>query len=211
MRTFPKHLTLLVSVLKQFQPKDHGMISTIARGDVCDRMTKKSRSDKTPPPEWSLGLHSVTRSVMASKPAEGNYTTAVQNQQAKAGFAKDFVAQASKISQPIEGFPNGLLREGLKNPDQLYVRFYIDVFPTKMEQYYFNEKGENVTHLVTTEFKDNFFPKKYGSVTQAMAGVAKEIKPREYKAENIIYLQRGEHCFNNLSDNLMTLFKLKIS
>jgi hypothetical protein len=171
-------------------------------------MTKKSRADKSLPPEWSNGLIGITRSVMAIKGAIDGYTKAVDN---KLPEGESYNTEASKVSQPIEGFPNGILREGLKNADQLYVRLFVDVFQSNVEQYYFNDKGEDVTHLVTKDFKDNFLPKKYASKKQADAGVEKEIKPREYKAENIIYLQRGDVCFNNLSSDLMAVFDLEIA
>jgi len=208
MRKFPTQFKVLVSNLLKITPKDHGLVSLIAQSDLHTRMTKKSRADKSPPPEWSKGLISLTRSTVHIKPKAGSYGSAINNHLAKNEMNPNFVAEESKISRPIEDFPNEVLREGVKDADKLYVRIYIDVMPSKVEMYYLNDKNEDVTHLVTKDFKDNFLPKKSGSQKQAEHGVSKELKPREYKAQNIIYFQRGEVIFNNLSQDLMEKFNL---
>jgi len=208
MRTFPTQLQTLITQLQKLTTADHGLVSLIAQSDSHTRMTKKSRADKSLPPEWSEGLICLTRSAVHIKPKAGSYGNAINNHLDKTGMTPDFKAEESKVSRPITDFPNEVLREGQKDQEKLYVRIYVDVMPSKVEAYYVNGKGEDVTHKVTKEFKENFFPKKYGSQKQAEHGVSKELKPREYKAENILYFQRGEIVFNNLSQDLMTKFNL---
>lgn len=209
MRTaFPKHLTDLINALRQID--GHGVASIIAKSDVGERMTKKARSDKSPPPAWSEGLVCITRSVVNVNHV---YETAVKNQIVKNGLdPAAFEVEESKISRPVDGWPNTLLREGLKDANQLYVRVFIEMgIKTTVETFYLNGKGQNVTDLVTDQFRDDFLEKKYGSVKQMVAGAKKEVKPREYKAENIIYLQKGNVVFNNLSNDLMSLFGLEVA
>ena len=212
MRTqFPKHLTALVNELRLID--SHGVASLIAKSDVGDRLTKFHRGDKvkgikTPPPAWSNGLYCLTRSIVNVNHV---YEKAVKNQIVKNGLdPAAFEVEESKVSRPVDGWPNTLLREGLNDPDQLYVRVFIEMgIKTTLETFYFNGAGQDVTHLITDDFRENFMEKKYGSVKQMVAGAAKEIKPREYKAENIIYFQKGSVVFNQLSNDLMTLFGLE--
>ena len=207
MRTeFPSNLKTLVETLKKIDT--HGMASLVAKSDVHERLTKKARSDKSPLPTWAEGLICLTRSVVN---VNHDYNAGVKNQIIKNGFdPKNFEAEESTVSRPIDGWPNQVLREGAKNPDQLYVRVFIEMgVKTTLEAYYLNGKGQDVTALVTEQFQDDFFPKKYGSEKQMLAGAAKEIKPREYKAENIIYLKKGDVIFNQLSDDLYKLFNLE--
>lgn len=59
MRTqFPSHLTTLVKRLGEINR--HGIAALIARSDTYDRLTKKSRADKSPLPEWAEGLITLT-------------------------------------------------------------------------------------------------------------------------------------------------------
>lgn len=207
MRTqFPTNYLPLITTLKEVNT--HGIASLIAKSDIHERMTKKSRADKSLPPEWSQGLICLTRSVVS---VNHTYEKAVQNQIAKNGFdPKNFQVEASTVSNAVAGWPNTLLREGLKNVDQLYVRVFIEMgVKSSLETYYLNALGENVTDKVTRDFRENFFPKEYGAEKQMLAGSGKEIKPREYKAENIIYFQKGDVIFNALSKDLYKLFNLE--
>ena len=207
MRTqFPKHLTDLVVTLREI--KGHGAASLIAKSDLHERLTKKARSDKSPLPTWAEGLISLTRSVVNVNHV---YEKSVKNQVTKNGHNPDnFQVEESKVSRPIEGWPNTILREGHSDTEKLYVRVFIDMgIKTSVETYYINGKGRDVTDLVDDKFKEDFFPKKYGSEKQMLAGSAKEVKPREYKADNIMYFQRGEHVYNGLSQDLYDLFNLE--
>lgn len=203
---FPSHLTDLVNTLREIN--GHGAASLIAKSDVHKRLTKKSRSDSTPLPQWAEGLISLTRSVVNVNHV---YERSVKNQIAKNGNDPDnFKVEKSKVSIPVEGWPNTLLRESEKNPDQLYVRVFIEMgIKTSVETYYINAQGRNVTDLVNAKFKEDFFPKKYSSKKQEEAGSGKEVKPREYKAENILYIQRGDNVYNGLSQDLYDLFDLE--
>jgi hypothetical protein len=208
MRTnFPSNHTFLINKLRQIN--SHGACALIAKSDVHRDMLKKSRSDKTIlTPAWASGLFCITRSVVN---VNHDYNKAVSNQIVKNGFDPDnFIPEASKISVPVEGWPNTLLREKTDNPEQLYVRVFIEMgVKTSLEMYYFNDKGQNVTDKVTPEFRQDFLKASSGSEKQMLAGSGKEVKPREYKIENIIYLQKGDVVFNQLSQDLMELFGLE--
>jgi len=172
-------------------------------------LTKKSRADKSPRPEFLEGLKRYTMSVVS---LHHDYTRAVENQIAKNGGDKSqWETEESRVSVPFAQSTNGIMREGIKNPEQKYVRVFVGLGANKSyEEVYINAKGENVTDLITAEIKENYFPKKYASKKQTDAGVAKEVKPREYKAENVFYLQKGETVFNVLSADLMSLFGLEL-
>jgi hypothetical protein len=205
--TIPNRFNALASMLAQINT--HGLASLIAISDVGERMTKKSRSTKLPPPSWSEGLICVTRSTVN---INHDYERSVNNQIKKNGFPQVFTADPSTVSVTIPGFPNDILRQGANDPSRYYVRVFIEMgAKTTVEAIYLNGKGQDVTSMVTEQFKDDYFPKKYGSVKQMLHGAAKETKPREYKAENIVYLQKGDLVFNNLSKDLMDMFDLQIA
>lgn len=195
----------LVETLRQVQ--GHGLASIIAMSDIGERLTKKSRETKETAPDWSRGLYSLTRTVVN---IGHDYEKAVVNQLKKSEGDTSFKAEESKVSRPVLDFPNNLLREGVNNPDQLYLRVFVGMMERpKGETLYFNLHGENVTALVDDSFKDNFFPLKYGSVKQAVHGSEKEIMPRDYKLENILYFQHGAIVFNDLNESHYKLFNLE--
>lgn len=208
MRTqFPSGLASLVEAIREINK--HGVAAIIAASDTHERMTKKSRADGSPVPAWAQGLRALTYSTVN---LNHDYTKAINNHLEKTGFNPNFVADESTVSKPIEGWPNTILRESPKNPDQLYVRVFIEMSKAivKPEVFYINGLGQNVTDQVTKEFKENFFPKQYGSQKQAEHGVSKEVQVREYKAENILYLQKGKVVYNKLSQDVMNLFNLEL-
>jgi hypothetical protein len=202
-----KHVTTLLSTLNNIDK--HGMATLVACSEIGDRLTKKSRADKSPRPEFLEGLKRYTMSVVS---LHHDYTRAVENQIVKGGGDKSqWETEESKISEPFAQSTNGIMRQGLRNPEQKYVRVFVGLGANKSyEEVYINAKGENVTELITKEVKENYFPKKYASKKQEAVGVAKEVKPREYKAENIFYLQKGDKVFNVLSSDLMNLFGLEL-
>lgn len=183
----------------------HGMARIIAASTV--RVTKKSRSDKSPAPEWMDGL---TRVAMFTANVGHDYQTAVRNQVEKSGMdPQNFQAEASNVSENDPDSTNGIIRQGLKDPNQKYVRVYVDMGPNKVyEERYYNAAGEDVTDKIDEQVRADFFPKKYGSEKQMLAGAAKEVKPREYKAENILYFQMGGAIYNVLSKKIKEAFEL---
>jgi hypothetical protein len=202
-----KRIEKLIETLNKIDV--HGMATLIACSDIGERLTKKSRADKTPRPDWLDGLQRYTMSVVSLK---HDYTKAVTNQIVKGGGdPSQWETAESTVSQPDPSCPNGILRMGLKNTEQKYVRVFVGMTANKSyEEFYINGQGVNVTDRITKEIKDNFFPIKYGSENQLLAGAAKEIMPREYKAENIHYIQKGAAVFNVLSKDLRELFGLEL-
>lgn len=195
----------LISTLNQVDL--HGMATLIAASDIGERLTKKSRADKSPRPAFLDGLVRYTMSVVS---VHHDYNEGVKNQIKKAGGnPADWNPEESTVSQPDPLSTNGIVRMGLKNTEQKYVRIFVGMSANKSyEEVYINGKGENVTHLITEEIRDNFFPIKYGSEKQLLAGSGKEVIPREYKAENVLYLQKGQVVFNVLTKDIMDLFGL---
>jgi hypothetical protein len=200
-----KKIEQLIQTLNQVEV--HGMATLVAASDIGERLTKKSREDKTPRPDFLDGLVRYTMSVVSLK---HDYNTAVVNQIKKAGGnPADWTPEESTVSQPDPLSVNGIVRMGLKNPEQKYVRIFVGMSANKSyEEVYINGRGENVTHLITQEIKENFFPLKYGSEKQLLAGSEKEVIPREYKAENVLYVQKGDVVFNVLTKEIMNLFSL---
>lgn len=197
-------MTNLIETLRQVN--GHGLASIVAISDIGERLTKKSRATKEPRPAWAEGLYGLTRTVVN---VGHDYEKAVLNQLKKSEGDLSFKAEESTVSKPIEDFPNNLLREGIKNPNQLYLRVFVGMgAKTSIETFYFNLSGENVTALVTDDFKDNYFPLKYGSVKQAVHGSEKEIMPRDYKLDNILYFQYGKLIYNGLDHSHYKLFNL---
>lgn len=195
----------LIETIKQVTT--HGLASIIAKSDVGTRLTKKARSDKSELPEWSIRLYSITRTVVS---VNHDYSKAVNNQIKKSGNDATFEASESTVSVPVEDFPNSILRQGRINPNQLYFRVFVDLtVKTKVEVYYFNGLGENVTDKITEQFKDDFFPKVSGSTKQLLHGAEKEVKPKEYKLENILYFQKGSVVYNALLPEHYELFNLE--
>lgn len=182
--------------------------SVIVKSDVHERMTKKSRLDKSPRPTWAEGLISLTRYIVR---VGNNYQTGINNHLAKTGFAPVFVADQSNVSEPIPDFPNEVLRQGVRDNSKLYVRVYTDAsLKNHTETFYINALGQDVTSMVDAAFKEAFFPIPSGSVKQAEHGVSKEVQPRDYKAENILYISTGDCLFNGLSKSIMDLFNLEL-
>ncbi len=195
----------LIETIKQVTT--HGLASIIAKSDVGTRLTKKARSDKSELPIWSIGLYSITRTVVS---VNHDYSKAVNNQIKKSGSDMEFDASESTVSVPVEDFPNSILRQGRTNPNQLYMRVFVDMgVKVKTETYYFNGIGENVSDKITEQFKDDFFPKESSSVKQLLHGAEKEVKPKEYKLENILYFQKGSVVYNVLSKEHYELFNLE--
>jgi hypothetical protein len=186
----------------------HGMARVIAKSDLDKRLTKKSRADKSPRPDWMVGLYRVS---MFTANVMHDYNQAVKNQVEKSGSdPNNFQAEASKISEPDPDSPNGIVRQSLRDPNQKYVRVFVGMGPEgSYSECYINGNGEDVTKKITDEIKANFFPVKSGSEKQMLAGSEKEVKPREYKAENVIYFQKGDSVYNTLSDQIKETFGLE--
>ncbi|MDB4330422.1 hypothetical protein N9948_01730 [bacterium] len=214
-----KNVVALVNELKLLSPSYHGFASIIYRSNIFDDLKAKTVKKAGPNKkqqdiidnyDWAVGLIKITRTPMLCK-APGGYARGVQNQQEKAGVERDFVAEECRYSNPVEKFPNEILRESKKTPEsQLYLRLYVG--SGKPESKYYNAKGQDVTHKIDDEFRTKFFKKDYGSKKQTEAGVSeeKQVKPRMYKAENVIYFQTSEACYNVIPNDLLEAFDLEL-
>ena len=188
--------------------KNPGVATIIAASDIHERLTKKSRSTKETRPEFLEGLVCYTKSVVS---LGHNYNDLVRHQMAKGlGDPSQWEEQASKVSQPDPDFSNGIVRRGINNPSQKYVRVYIDqgAIKIKPELIYVNSHGDDVTSLITQEVREDFFPIGYGSEKQLLAGSLNEVKPREYKLENIkgIVCEEIEHVCETIPDFIKQRF-----
>ena len=169
------------------------------------KLLKKHRSTKDLVPPHLEGLQKVTMQVVR---IGDDYTARVNNSIKKNGIVgAQYPTVPSKISLPDS--PNGVVRKGIKNAAQKYIRtFIVDGQVNKnMEVIYINSKNQVI--VPSRDEKDGFFPKSYGCVKQAIHGVSKEIKVREYKSQSIKYLQKGNLICNTLEPWLMKLLDLE--
>jgi hypothetical protein len=211
----PKHnADSLKDLLKTFKTIErHGMCKILGRSEIGKRLTKKSRADKTPRPDW---LDEGTMCYSWFSPSvKHDYTTALHNKQDAAGYEKNFEAEESRVSDPDPDFPNGVVRKGKNGREnQKYVRLFPSLSANKnVESVYINGNGEDITDRITPEIRANFFPKKSESKKQAEYGVEgkNQVQVREYKADNIFYIQKGEKViYNFIPKQILDLFDLEL-
>lgn len=166
--------------------KKPGIAQIIAASDVGERMTKKCRKTGEPRPIWLDGLVCYTKSVVA---LGFDYNDVVRNEMAR-GIGDPFLweEKASTVSMPDPDSTNGIVRRGIKNPEQKYVRIFIDMgrIKIKPESIFINAFGDDVTDRITDDIRESYFRIEHGSVKQLEAGALNEVKPREYKLENFM-------------------------
>jgi hypothetical protein len=196
-----------------------GLVKVIAASDLWERLTVKARSDSTKLlPEKFIGLR---RLVMYIASIGHNYEDAINHRLEKSGLDcvhGKFEADGT-YTRAHPKSTNGILLVHEKdidlpenNPEKRnYVRTYIMGHEPKVsyEEYYVNVKNEIL--VPTAQEIADFFPIVQDSKKQEefwLEGNA-QVKVRNFKSHNILYLQRGDKVYNNLFEKVMKLFDLE--
>jgi len=187
----------------------HGFAKIVTVTDGEDFIKKYSdRSRKESRPDWLNGIKKVTMQVIN---VGHDYNKMIKNQLAKVEGANpdDFNPEACRYSSKFS--ENGLVRQNNKDDLAFYFRYFTGVNQITFKSYeevFVNAKGETVT--IDKDTKAKWFNAKGGSVKQAVAGIEKEIKPRNVRMDNLYYFQRGDDdLFNRLTPELMELLDLE--
>lgn len=195
--------------------KIRGFTKIIAITDM--KLTVKARSDKSPLPEHLKGLRKFVMTVVSMG---HSYEDLINRQLIKAGLdcvhpvpkGQDKLFEADQTySVPCADSTNKIIREHKEDTSRKYIRgFLTPNLPPNFELHYINEKGVEV--FPTKKEKDDFFPpeKENESNKQAdlwLEGTA-QVRVRDWKAENVVYIQNGKTIWNNLDKKTMDLFDL---
>lgn len=168
----------------------HGFAKLIS---MTGNLLNKKGRDGSPLPDNFSDLKKITLSqVWVGR----DYNKGVINKIKKAGFdpKEMWTPEPSRISEADPDCHNGIIRQGLKDNLQKYVRFIFDKNTTSKSIFINN----NIEVKVTVSDQENFFkspPSKAGVVVkQSLSGVKdnEEILVREYKFESVLYFKFGE-------------------
>lgn len=196
----------------------HGLCRIIAKTEV--EILKKGRSSTkgniVPVPKELEGL---TRYYQISASVGHSYSTGVKNQIKKAGGdASLWVDEECRYSERDPESTNGIVRRHKTNHDQKYLRYFPELMgQTFGKGFYINAQGDDVTDFITPEIEAEFFKdwKKEPSLKQSQVmadqeiGLEKEVKPRNLKAENLLYLKRGDVVFKTeIPSQILDMFIL---
>ena len=193
--------------------KGHGFAKIVTITDGEDFIKKFSdRSRKESRPDWLNGIKKVTMQVIN---VGHDYNKMIKNQLSKklGGNPDDLTPEKCKYSHKFSD--NGLVRQNNKDELSFYFRYFTGVAVNKegkrityYEEVFINEQGETVQ--IDQATKDKWFNAKGKSVKQETAGVAKEIKPRNVRMDNLYYFQRGQNDIcNSLTPEVMDLLDLE--
>jgi len=190
----------------------HGFAKIVTVTDGEDFIKKYSdRTRKESRPEWLNGIKKITMQVIN---VGHDYNKMIKNQLAKlkGGNPDDFNPEGCRYSHKFSD--NGLVRQNDKDELAFYFRYFIGVAVNKdgkrrttYEELFINEQGDTVQ--IDQATKDKWFNAKGGSVKQMVAGVEREIKPRNVRMDNLYYFQRGEDIENRLTPEIMELLDLE--
>jgi len=190
----------------------HGFAKIVTVTDGEDFIKKYSdRTRKESRPEWLNGIKKVTMQVIN---VGHDYNKMIKNQLAKSkgGNPDDFDPEACRYSHKFS--ENGLVRQNNKDELAFYFRYFVGVAIdtngkrlTTYEEVFINEQGDTVQ--IDQAIKTKWFNAKGGSVKQMVAGVTKEIKPRNVRMDNLYYFQRGDSIENRLTPEIMELLDLE--
>jgi len=196
----------------------HGRCVIIAKTEV--ELLKKGRSSTkgnvVPVPSKLEGL---TRYYQIVASIGHSYSDAVKNQIEKAGGDSTlWVDEECKYSERDPESSNGIVRRHKVNHDQKYLRYFPELMgETHGKSFYLNAQGDDVTGEITPEIEAEFFKdwKNEPSLKQSLVmaeqeiGLKKEVKPRNLKADNLLYLKRGETTYRgNIPDDILDMFTL---
>jgi len=195
----------LITTLAGIEKHGFAKIVTVTDGEdfikkYSDRTRKESRPDSL------NGIKKVTMQVIS---VGHNYDTMIKNQLSKLGVDPDsFNPEECKYSHKFSD--NGLVRQNKTDELSFYFRYFTGVNGITQKSYeevFINEQGKVIE--ISQDMKDKWFNAKGGSVKQAIAGIEKEIKPRNVRMDNLYYFQHGESVENRLTKELMTLLDLE--
>lgn len=196
----------------------HGLCRIIAKTEV--KLLKKGRSSTkgnvVPVPSFLEGL---TRYYQIAASVGHSYSNAVKNQITKAGGdASLWEIEDCKYSERDPESTNGIVRRHKERHEEKYLRYFPELMgDTRGKSFYLNAQGQDVTELITPQIEAEFFTDwvKEGSLKQAEVmssqeiGLEKEVKPRNLKAENLLYLKRGEVTYlGNIPEDILDMFTL---
>jgi hypothetical protein len=196
----------------------HGLCRIIAKTEV--KLLVKGRSSTkgniVPVPKELEGL---TRYYQIVASVGHSYSTGVKNQIKKAGGDPTlWVDEECKYSERDPESTNGIIRRHKTRHEEKYLRYFPELMgDTHGKGFYLNAQGDDVTSLITPQIEAEFFAdyKKEPSLKQSevMAsqeiGLEKEVKPRNLKAENLLYFKRGEVTFTGtISEEILDMFTL---
>lgn len=166
---------------------------------VTDYETLKKGRDGAAIPAKLQGLRRIVSRVVN---IGNDYTKAVCNQIVKGGEdPKKWETDAHAWAEVDPTYKSGNVYRSRKNPDQKYVRIYEDMSVKGAEGSLFNPATGDLVS-VSWEEMINFSkknPESAGSQKQEDHGVAKEVKFRLVKAENVKFLQAGERVHSDLT------------
>lgn len=195
--------------------KIKGYTKIIAISDM--KLTVKARSDKRPLPEKFIGLRKFVMTVVSMG---HSYEDLINRRLIKAGLdcvhpvpkGQDKLFEADQTySVPCAKSTNKIMREHKEDSARKYIRGFLtpDV-PPNFEIHYINGQGKEI--FPTKEEKADFFPPEKENESNKQAELWLEgnaqVRVRDWKAENVIYVQNGKTVWNNLDEATLKLFDL---
>jgi len=196
----------LIETLAKIKGYGFSKIVTVTDGeDFIKKYSDRSRKESRP--DWLNGIKKITMQVIN---VGHSYDKMIKNQLVKLGKnPNDFNPEGCKYSTKFSS--NGLVRQNKKDDLAFYFRYFTGVHQITWKSYeevFINKSGTVVQ--IDKDTKAKWFNAKGGSVKQMVAGVEKEIKPRNVRMDNLFYFQRGEDIFNRLTPELMDLLDLEL-
>jgi len=184
----------------------HGFAKLVTVTDGDDFLKKYSdRTREEARPEWLNDIKKITMQVIN---VGHDYNKMIRNQLSKIGENPDnFNPEACRYSHRFSN--NGLVRQNNTDELSFYLRYFTGVnVNTTYEEIFINDLGKIMP--IDQAVKEKWFKGKSGSIKQMIAGIEKEIKPRNVRIDNLYYIQRGkDHVYNRLTPELMAYLNLE--
>jgi len=153
-----------------------------------DGITKKNRRTKEPTP---ARLQKITKIFQGTATFGLDYEEMVNASREREGVTPDFKSQGT-YCKPVSD--NLLIWEYCgDNPEkfgQLYYRMYIDYMATGGVCTFLDANGEEISPEEYKQIKADYLADSEGEGSNQ--GLVKVVKPRNVKAENVVFLKRGE-------------------
>jgi hypothetical protein len=195
--------------------KIKGLTKVVAITDM--KLTVKARSDKRPLPPHLIGLRKFVMTIVSMG---HDYEALINYLIKKAGLdcvhpvpqgqTKLFEAD-STYSVPCPKSKNLVMRQHKEDETRKYIRGFLTAYlPPTFEMHYIN--ANNVEVFPTAKEKSDYFPLEYENESNKQAELWLEgnaqVRVRDWKADNVLYVQNGKTVWNNLSPEVMALFDL---